>query len=115
MLATKNLETLALRFAQEIRAWYSEDDGQYVGDERWNDMLFRNRTGFAERGNYGATNDDYDANMAMHAAWCEVFPDADPDVGLDGEDQDAVDLWNDAWTLAAGCEFDDVRIREEAE
>lgn len=103
---------LALRFAEEIRAWYSEDD-HYVGDEQWNDMLFRNRTVFAERGHYGATQDDFDTNMAMHAAWCDVFPEADPDVGLDGENQGSVDLWNAAWALAAGNEFDDKRIKEE--
>ncbi len=98
---TKDTGRLALRFAQEIREWYADDS------RKWAAMLARNEAQFAATGYYGATNDDYDANMAMDAAWRDVLPDEEYDPGSQAH---AV-LCNGAWALAAYYEFDDARIK----
>lgn len=69
-----------------------------IGPDNLQQVVERNRS--SEYDNACASHDFCDANMVMHAAFCEVLG-RDPDL----ESTKDTDLWNHAWDLAKRVGF----------
>ena len=78
------INNLAVKFSEVLHDWLTEDEMKEVT----NDELITD------------VDDFCDANMAMDAAWNQMFI-LEMDLSSDAD----IDLWNSAWSLAVSKKF----------
>jgi hypothetical protein len=83
-----SIRALAIRFSQVVRDWATPLELKLIREV--------NR----QHPQYCETHEYFDANMAMHEAWVSLFG-----RDRDGDSQEEMDLWNEAWDLAKENEF----------
>ncbi len=95
------VEALSDSFSRILAQWLSGRDqrlpGLPPGETTLDEVRRRNRRTYPR----GCASGDFcDSNMAMDEAWTRTFEER-----LDINNDDQVDLWNDAWTLSSRREF----------